>query len=100
MKSIKNLMVAAMAAATLAGCASAATRDALNMAKTDCAAGDSMACAQQPQLQAQANAEANDNAGKVALAAILLPILVLGAMANAQQQPDYVIVPVCHRYSC
>ena len=82
------LAVAAMVLFSVSGCASQEHRDQLAAMQRDCAAGFAWGC-DNAKAQAEANhQEAMDNAGNVALIAVLLPLAVLVAVLGEDPMPD------------
>ena len=98
--------LAAVVAGTimLAAC-TAPTQPFLDQARTDCTAGSQQACSVIPQLQAQVNAEHNDQAAKVATGFLaVLGAAAAGAAAGyaaSHPAPVYVApVVVCRGWGC
>jgi hypothetical protein len=84
----------ALASALLLAACAAPSQPYLDSARSGCTAGDRAACGSVPALQAQVNAEQNEQASKVALG-ILLGVTAVAAGAAAgysASQPSYVIV--------
>jgi hypothetical protein len=97
-----QLAASFMTLALLSGCASAYTRNELAKDQKACALGDQHACQSVPyDLEAvEASRKSNtDTAVTIAAVAVLLPLIVLGAAAAAQQ-PDYVVVARCRGWAC
>lgn len=97
-----KIIALSLVALQVSGCANEATRTALGQAQTGCASGDQSQCMAAEQLQVQAHEEAQQN-GETAAKIILLPFVVIGAvavgMADAQQQQPETVY-VCHGYNC
>jgi hypothetical protein len=81
---VKRSLIVLLAACQLAGCASAGNRAALDRYKVGCAQGNTHDCASVPYQERANQAEALENAGKVAAITILLPIIILAAMADVR----------------
>ena len=88
------LIASVMGAGSLEGCASAVTRDRVTSLDLACKSGRTGACAELPAAQAQESHEAQENAGKVALGVILIPLLVLAVAAGASMQPPTEVIVV------
>jgi hypothetical protein len=98
MRKVKILLIVTLAVCQVTACASPGNRAALESYQRGCANGDANACRMVPHQESINRAEAGENAGKAALVALLLPILVLAAVADAKTQPVYV---VCRpRWAC
>jgi hypothetical protein len=63
----------------LSGCASPENREALEMYRAGCASGDRGSCMMVPVQQDANEREASDNAVKVAIGLMLLPLVILAA---------------------
>jgi hypothetical protein len=92
-------MVMAMLCLLLAGCASAQNRAYLTRLELDCAHGDQPSCNLIPEQREINRDEAISNGFKGAAIAVLLPILALGAVAEAREEAG-----ICgwgrHTYAC
>jgi hypothetical protein len=88
---MKRFLIALCVAGQLSACASTDTMNRLDASKRDCAAGNTQQCANATTWERMASDERKDNAGKVALAVVAIPLiaglLVLGAAAS--QPPTY-----------
>jgi hypothetical protein len=94
---MKRLLIALAIAGQLSACANSTTVESLHHAQADCAAGNADRCADAKTWEQMASEERKENAGKVALAVVAIPLLaglvVLGAAAASQ--PTYVSKTTC-----
>jgi len=99
---MKRLVTIVLVAGQLAACASASTRAGLNNAKAACAGGDQFQCNMVKGWQDRADSEASENAGKVAIGVLLVPLIALAAVAGAQSggygSPSNVRTTTCNSY--
>jgi hypothetical protein len=102
----RKLLPIALSGALLVAACSAPTQPYLDNARALCSTGDQVSCGQIPSLQAQVNAEHNDQAGKVALGVLaVLGAAAAGAAAGyaaSHPAPSYTeVVVVCRPWwSC
>lgn len=99
---LHRLSASLMALVLMSGCASASSLKALEDDKRGCQLGDQHACYSIPFDQAtvdESKAENTKTAVTVAAIAVLLPLIILGAAAAAQQ-PNYVVVARCRGWYC
>jgi hypothetical protein len=84
MLTLKKTTAIIMMACQLAACASPENRAALQQYKGSCAAGDAQACRMIPYQESVNQNQALENTGKGVAIAVLLPVLILAAMADAK----------------
>jgi hypothetical protein len=85
---MKRFLIALLVAGQLSACASQSTLNNLESVKQDCAAGNTQRCADVATWERMASDERKENAGKVALAVVAIPLiagLVLLEAAAASQ---------------
>jgi hypothetical protein len=85
---MKRLLIALCVAGQLSACANQSTLDSLHAAQNDCAQGKTYRCADATTWEHMASDERKENAGKVALVAVAIPLiagLVLLEAAAASQ---------------
>jgi hypothetical protein len=97
-------LAAALAATLLVTACAAPTQPFLDNARTACAAGNQDQCGQIPNLQAQVNAEHNEQASKVAAGFVaVLGAAALGAAAGyaaSHPAPVYYEPVIVCRWGC
>jgi hypothetical protein len=81
---MKKSIIALLIACQLAGCASPMNRARLENYKMGCANGSASDCYAVPAQENVNRAEAAENAGKVVVFTVLLPLIVLAAMADVR----------------
>jgi hypothetical protein len=85
---MKRLLIGLLVVGQLSACANQGTLDGLNAAKAACMAGNTYRCGDVPTWERMASEERKENAGKVALVAVAIPLiagLVLLEAAAASQ---------------
>jgi hypothetical protein len=93
----KRLLLALCVTAQLSACASQGTLDSLRVAKLDCEAGKTQRCADATTWERMASDERKDNAGKIALAVVAVPLILgIAVLAGAAaSQPTYQSSTTC-----
>ena len=81
---LKKSLMALLMTCQLAGCASPENRAALQHYKVGCAQGNANDCATVPHQERANRDEAMANGVKVAAMAVLLPLVILVAVADAR----------------